>query len=210
MAQWESARLEAEARLVRESSKKTVPNPNPPLNLRRNQPINNIAADNRPRCLDVLKAWQGVVAGMFAFPSHDLESPTSTLSFPDSMARVPGQIGGLVPNCSRPNFENSSYANNNSWTTSFEKSDNQIQEVAKIMDSCNIELGEEYLTDSGDIGAWFEEPIANIMEGLSDALNFNSGVLNSSMGVEKSSESCWDSVLNLVNSSPYNSPSPVF
>ncbi|KAL4318727.1 hypothetical protein GQ457_18G025700 [Hibiscus cannabinus] len=85
MAQWESARLEAEARLVRDS-KQTIPNTNTNTNTNLIHPKNNhLSIDpsriNRPRCLDVLKAWQGVVAGMFAFPGQDLESPTSTLSF---------------------------------------------------------------------------------------------------------------------------------
>ncbi|PPD97603.1 hypothetical protein GOBAR_DD05361 [Gossypium barbadense] len=77
MAQWESARLEAEARLVRDS-KQVVPNPIHPKN---HLTLNH--SQLRPRCLDVLKAWQGVVAGMFAFPTQDLGSPTSTLSYTD-------------------------------------------------------------------------------------------------------------------------------
>ncbi|XP_028785110.1 transcription factor MYB16-like [Neltuma alba] len=80
MAQWESARLEAEARLVREIS----------------------ARQSVPPCLDVLKAWRNswsslptaedknarmhnMYALMLAAADDDLESPTSTLSFPEPM-----------------------------------------------------------------------------------------------------------------------------
>ncbi|XVE54769.1 hypothetical protein DITRI_Ditri03aG0108200 [Diplodiscus trichospermus] len=62
MAQWESARLEAEARLVRESSKLRqndhqpgLPGPLPTMR------VNKIASRlSAPRCLDILKAWQRV------------------------------------------------------------------------------------------------------------------------------------------------------
>lgn len=115
MAQWESARLEAEARLVKES-KLLVSNNN---NSNGNNNNNTLvlphyhqlgsasghqfvpkAAPLSP-CLDVLKVWQGawsttkptqnnhnhhnnnnnMMACMMAM--DDLESPTSTLSFPD-------------------------------------------------------------------------------------------------------------------------------
>ncbi|PPR90339.1 hypothetical protein GOBAR_AA30345 [Gossypium barbadense] len=61
MAQWESARLEAEARLQHCMT--------PPA--------------TRPQCLDVLKAWQGLVTGLFTFnnTTDNLQSPTSTLNF---------------------------------------------------------------------------------------------------------------------------------
>ncbi|GER45833.1 myb domain protein 16 [Striga asiatica] len=84
MAQWESARLEAEARLVRQS--KLRPGPSP---LFQNQGSDQFASTSNQiqkpaggpaRCLDVLKAaWSGggiSPAGM----DGDLESPTSTLS----------------------------------------------------------------------------------------------------------------------------------
>ncbi|XP_039046929.1 transcription factor MYB17-like [Hibiscus syriacus] len=50
MAQWESARLEAEARLVKESSKQ--------LNCR--QAYNGVIAPLNLHCLDILKAWQNL------------------------------------------------------------------------------------------------------------------------------------------------------
>ncbi|XP_051121986.1 transcription factor MYB106-like [Andrographis paniculata] len=84
MAQWETARLEAEARLVRESKLQSNlrllhrfnPRPLPPP-----PPPRYLAA---PPCLDVLKVWQQTSGsspnGLFGSPGS-LESPTSTLNF---------------------------------------------------------------------------------------------------------------------------------
>ncbi|KAF8399512.1 hypothetical protein HHK36_015378 [Tetracentron sinense] len=103
MAQWESARLEAEARLVRESK------------LRSNsfqhqlgssvssqvsasaQLLKELAAPPAPPpCLDVLKAWQGVWSKSIkggvssgAGGASDLESPKSTLSFSETAPPIP-------------------------------------------------------------------------------------------------------------------------
>lgn len=89
MAQWESARLEAEARLVRQSKLRSnsflaspeFSTPSSPLNKPSLAP---------PRCLDILKAWNGV----WAKPNEpgasgvggDLESPTSTVSYSENNA----------------------------------------------------------------------------------------------------------------------------
>lgn len=260
MAQWESARLEAEARLVRESSSKQVvpPKPNPtqtqtqviqPKNKLTPRPnltqlmINN--TNSRPRCLDVLKAWQGVVAGMFAFSSQDLESPTSTLSFPDgtnsscdTLNSGDGMNSGLGRSATVQYQVQAPVIGSTSGYTDIEigwgyEKSNQMQELHGMM------------TGSGDDhDAWFEDSMfnignenvdvpanynmANLMEGLlSDDLVFSSAaaghVLNNNNAapmatVEKSTTdqscsgnitengNCWDSVLNLVNSSPYGSP----
>eukprot|EP00262_Sarcandra_glabra_P001260 TRINITY_DN1128_c1_g2_i2.p1 TRINITY_DN1128_c1_g2~~TRINITY_DN1128_c1_g2_i2.p1 ORF type:complete len:291 (+),score=25.77 TRINITY_DN1128_c1_g2_i2:234-1106(+) len=110
MAQWESARLEAEARLVRESKLRSNSNSNstsiqPQLGCTSaSAPLqNNTAAPwAPPPLLDVLKAWQGVwsnstkggVAGIGG-GVRDLESPTSTLSFSENSLPIPTVgIGG--------------------------------------------------------------------------------------------------------------------
>lgn len=96
MAQWETARLEAEARLVRESKllsklqllHKITARPPPP-------PLPQAAA---PPCLDVLKVWQASTApnGFFASAAGCLDSPTSTLNF--SVNSITGGTGSLVEN----------------------------------------------------------------------------------------------------------------
>ncbi|KAK7362372.1 hypothetical protein VNO77_04483 [Canavalia gladiata] len=114
MAQWESARLEAEARLVRESKLQVHNNlgscssPQPARLV-----LNKITTQqpSLPPCLDVLKAWQSswskpqptttittkdnnkIMHSMYAMMlSTDdtlLESPTSTLNFPGTSLPVP-------------------------------------------------------------------------------------------------------------------------
>ncbi|KAL6543701.1 hypothetical protein OROGR_010198 [Orobanche gracilis] len=95
MAQWETARLEAEARLVREGKllsklhllrKITAPVPPPP-------PPPRPAA---PPCLDVLKVWQATISPNGFFGSNGcLESPTSTLNFCASSAVPIPMVGEL-------------------------------------------------------------------------------------------------------------------
>ncbi|KAK8488660.1 hypothetical protein V6N13_042379 [Hibiscus sabdariffa] len=93
MAQWERARLEAEAKLVRESrrqlgsSSSSAPPPPPPVKNRNA----GVAHVTKPPCLDVLKAWQRVVTGLFTFNTADnsLQSPTSTSSFVENTSPVP-------------------------------------------------------------------------------------------------------------------------
>ncbi|XP_009792075.1 transcription factor MYB106 [Nicotiana sylvestris] len=114
MAQWESARLEAEARLVRQSKLRsnsfqnstfasqefTTTSPSSPLN----KPV-----VGPPRCLDVLKAWNGIWtkpmneitasgSATISVTGLDLEeSPTSTLGYFDQNAphiSTPGINGG--------------------------------------------------------------------------------------------------------------------
>ncbi|PIN13295.1 Transcription factor, Myb superfamily [Handroanthus impetiginosus] len=96
MAQWETARLEAEARLARESKdskllfnlrflNKVAVAPAPP------QPV-------APPCLDVLKVWQATVGPKRFFSSPgSLESPTSTLNFSSNSVTVP-TVGSVMAN----------------------------------------------------------------------------------------------------------------
>ncbi|KAL8518722.1 hypothetical protein ACS0TY_009897 [Phlomoides rotata] len=77
MAQWETARLEAEARLARESKLQLL--------------HRATAAPPPPRFLDVLKVWQATVplSSFFNSAAGALESPTSTLNFPSNNLTVP-------------------------------------------------------------------------------------------------------------------------
>ncbi|XP_047960479.1 transcription factor MYB106-like [Salvia hispanica] len=85
MAQWESARLEAEARIVRESKQLAS-------NSLASQLMNAASASglvsSRPPCLDILKVWQGTWMrssrkDLFA-ANANLESPTSIFNFGDN------------------------------------------------------------------------------------------------------------------------------
>lgn len=92
MAQWESARLEAEARFVRESSKLRQNDQQPGLQAGPlpTQRFNKIASRlGAPLCLDILKAWQRVQLKSIVIDninggdngSNNLDSPTSTLNY---------------------------------------------------------------------------------------------------------------------------------
>ncbi|KAG6533021.1 transcription factor MYB106-like [Zingiber officinale] len=83
MAQWESARLEAEARLVRESKLRTVAALQQQMG---SSPPSSAASP--PGCLGVLRAWRG--------QRSDLESPTSTLSFAEGRLLMAAAGGRLV------------------------------------------------------------------------------------------------------------------
>ncbi|KAE8658871.1 Transcription factor MYB32 [Hibiscus syriacus] len=139
-AQWESARLEAEARLIRDS-KLVIP------------PQNRLAAPSssapRPQCLDVLKAWQGVVSGLFTFNVDSLQSPTSTLNFMESTT-LPS-VGML----------NDNFA----WNSSIPcesggilKVDNESSESEwKCLEKANQNPMELQEMDFSSEGAWFQE-----------------------------------------------------
>ncbi|KAL9433550.1 hypothetical protein AB3S75_028395 [Citrus x aurantiifolia] len=91
MAQWENARLEAEARLVRESKPKQNDQQKSegPVSTSANKQLNRMATtytSTRPRCLDILKAWESTICNIngsiisFGDGSY-LESPPSILQF---------------------------------------------------------------------------------------------------------------------------------
>ncbi|KAM5567248.1 transcription factor MYB16-like [Rosa sericea] len=135
MAQWESARLEAEARLVRESKQLIMTNH--PLQFQHHQLVNispstqthgllmskAAAATSALPCLDVLKAWQGawsskpiirdnnssnntIVSGMnLMMAMDDLESPTSTLNFPAAYNNAAYPMQSLNANKQLPQFK---------------------------------------------------------------------------------------------------------
>lgn len=87
MAQWESARLEAEARFVRETktvSKHLLDSSSAQLITKGG------VGQARPECLDVLIAWQGLTSGMFGIAKDSLKSPASTLNILENTLTRPG------------------------------------------------------------------------------------------------------------------------
>ncbi|KAL6567697.1 hypothetical protein OROGR_001365 [Orobanche gracilis] len=105
MAQWETARLEAEARIVRES--KLISNST--NQLIHKAPKANTNYHPTSPCLDILKVWQGMLITkgkmdisigncFFSASQPLLESPTSILNFSDNnmATNVPNNNVGLI------------------------------------------------------------------------------------------------------------------
>ncbi|KAE8687348.1 Transcription factor MYB28 [Hibiscus syriacus] len=158
MAQWESARLEAEARLVRDSKLVVIPNP-PPQNRLAAPSSSAPSPTTRPQCLDVLKAWQGVVSGLFTFNVDSLQSPKSTLNFmenttlpiPSSSVGMLNDNFGWIPCESGDILIVDNESNESEWKC-LEKA-NQMPEVKERLDN-SMELQE---MDCSSEGAWFQE-----------------------------------------------------
>ena len=185
MAQWESARLEAEARLVRESQLVSYPAPAQLISKAPAQPA-------IPPCLDVLKAWQGVwsksmSSGIFPIAGDDLESPTSTLNFPENPLPI----------------QTVAFSESTETAALAERSDDAmaLQDMTCSMESAWYADGNENM------------PLSYIMEGFTNILAYNCNSQNLSTAGEsldngENNNNYWNSILNLVNAS--SSGSPVF
>ncbi|XP_022726322.1 transcription factor MYB16-like [Durio zibethinus] len=230
MAQWERARLEAEARSARDSNKQAVRNPvqvNPKIQLGAVPP----PLTPRPKCLDVLKAWQGVVSGMFNFPNRDnLESPTSISSFSNDVIQLP--TTGVNQNATAEGVDciatnTDSYTCNeldeiDSWKRFVNL--NQMQEFEVGLDE-STSMAMQGTTYSTENNAWLVDSYGEagnsneVMEGSSSSdtligipVSFSSMKVEISNGnysiVDNGSYSVcdWDSTLKFKNASSSGSP----
>lgn len=263
MAQWESARLEAEARLVRESKLRShslqqhhlgtsstfaASSPSASTN-------NNKVQDASPAQAQVpivLKAWNGgwlrsnegnnnngVVANTNAGISGDLESPTSTLSFSENAAPLMNTNSGIGgENCTVPMIEfvgtsGSSVkeeGDQDQWKGYDEYKDNGIMENSLTttftcgLHELTIPIEGTTTWGSHDHGSQHHGDDAIAEEGFTNLLlNTNSnddrslsegggeshnGDHGSGSGSDfyEDNKNYWNSILNLVNSSPSDSP----
>nr|UVJ68625.1 MYB [Morella rubra] len=232
MAQWESARLEAEARLVKESKlvsnamQQQLSSTAPSLLINK-----TLAQPALPPCLDVLKAWQGVwskstiFAGIFPITGDDLESPTSTLNFSaenglhvQSVALSESTVAAAV------DFAKSSVICGGGIIK-------EIGQLPELKERFGNTIALQDMTYTPE-NAWFADsfragnenfPLSNITEGFADISVYNCDNQNSLMtagnNLDNGDKSCtgnfdetnqnyWNSILNLVNVS--SSGSPVF
>ncbi|KAJ9190208.1 hypothetical protein P3X46_001434 [Hevea brasiliensis] len=168
IAQWESTRLQAEARLVRESQQLIMPS--------------NDSLKARPKCLDVLKAWELIVSGMFS-----VDGDCKFSGFDDNSAAkiLNGDRRGELPLQGGNNEEEYS---------------NQIQQVEERLGISYKAVHETSTYCSSDNNAWIMESFGaaeNIMEGFRDGLGFD----RDSVLMAGDSRNCWNSLLNLVDAS---------
>ncbi|KAB1224601.1 Transcription factor MYB28 [Morella rubra] len=233
MAQWERARIEAEARHVRES--KLVSNPmqqqlssTAPSQLIMNKTLAQAAL---PPCPDVLEAWEGVlwksmIAGIFPVTGDDLESQTSTMNFSaengfhvQSVALSESTVAAAV------DFAKSSVICGGRIMK-------EVGHMPELKESLGSTIALQNMTYTPE-NAWFADSLragnenfllSNVMEGFADISVYNCDDQNSllttggnkldngdksfSGNFDETNMNCWNNILNLVNAS--SSGSPVF
>ncbi|XP_010258286.1 PREDICTED: transcription factor MYB34-like [Nelumbo nucifera] len=250
MAQWESARLEAETRLVRESKLRSSSFQHQ-LGLSASdsgstssQLLNKTSSDPpaSSQCLDVLKAWQGVwsksskmgaISGLVN--GRDLESPTSTLSFSENAVPIPTVGYGDNPTTTTELVGNSSTygggvvkeEGEEDWEglgksihlpEYKERMENSVTFMTGFQDS--VFAAEDSWTSESSKTGNGHVPSSNFIDGFTDLLLNHSDDRNSSDGSRDShnangsrgtndyeeNKNYWNNILNLVNSSPSDSP----
>lgn len=254
MAQWESARLEAEARLVRQSKLRSnslgssaASHEFAPAS---NKPVGPPTPSTPPRCLDILKAWSGVWAnkqseagtsGPPASLGGNLESPTSTLSYSTtgigegttSFVEFVGGIGKEEGEENWKGIQNSSaqlldqFKDGMENSVSFDTSHDLMSHMpmTSVEDSWNPEsLGGGNSNGNNLYGGSFMKRFTELLvnssggdrsvsgSGGSGGGESDSGGGSGDCGGGSGGEYCednknyWNSILDLVNSSPSDSP----
>ncbi|XP_057977169.1 transcription factor MYB16 [Malania oleifera] len=223
IAQWESARLEAEARLVRQSKLRsyTIPYNHEP------SPSHALPT----RSLDGLNAWQG------GWSKHggDLESPTSTLSYSENAPLPPPlvpmtDVGGKGTDGAFIDFVgNSASSEAEGVKEEGEQEWKGFGAPGHLPDYASV-LSDMVMPADAVEGPWTPESLKRSSNGhVSDHENFVEGftslLLNKSAEPGSSSgggdsdngdtngggdfednKNYWNSILNLVNCSPSDSP----
>ncbi|CAJ1947009.1 unnamed protein product [Sphenostylis stenocarpa] len=262
MAQWESARLEAEARLVRESklrshslqqqlgssstfaSSSSASTSASVLNNNNNKPEAQPPPPPPPSrsSLDVLKPWNnggwlksiegsGAIASTVGV-SGDLESPTSTLSFSENAPPIMSAIGGENNNNNdnaMPMIEfvgssgNSSSLVKEEGEQEWKGYDSSITTFSSNLHEFTMSMegtwAHESLRTSGSHDDIVEEGFTNLLlktnsedpslssEGGGESNNGDGdGGGGSHSDFYEDNNNYWNSILNLVNSSPSDSP----
>ncbi|KAL8124605.1 transcription factor MYB106-like [Apium graveolens] len=253
MAQWESARLEAEARLVRQSKLRSnsAPRGSPEFSAPPNTAVNKPMAPP-PLCLDILKAWNGAwttnimpcnetggtTSGVGNGISHH-ESPTSTVSYSDN--GPPGTetsaatfIEFVVHGENNASFKEEGDRDGGKGLVSEFKEgiENAISGLSDVpilpMEIAWPTQDSLIRVDHNDDDDNIEHvPSGNFVENFTDLLLNNSGkgdrslseggqecdiavhggvAVGSASGYYEDNKNYWNSILNLVNSSPSHSP----
>lgn len=238
MAQWESARLEAEARLVRESKLRS--------HSFHHQQITSGFPPPPPSTSASAQIMHKSTAPWTAGIGGDLESPTSTLTFSENNA-PPIMSSGNIGMNSMPMIEfvgtsGSSEAGiikeegeQQDWkglgsSTNLQPEykegiENSLSFTSSIHDMTNISMEGPWTPESlrgnsnvhVNVGNSMEEGFTNLLlndsvdqpdlsDGGKDSENSGGGGSDSGSDYYQDNKNYWNSILNLVNSSPSNSP----
>ncbi|XP_059278342.1 transcription factor MYB106-like [Lycium ferocissimum] len=186
MAQWENTRLEAEARLVRESKKQqqqqiisnnTINNYNNHFGLNNFTTPKNVLLPLRPKfpsppCLDVLKAWQGG-ANWINTPKNNKDSffdnsPTSTSNLSNN------NLLFMVPN-----------------------NNNNISGAGLVENSCLVGAGGFVENIDHEIASYSSDPSLNNIPGLTDLQNVVGSCEDNILeDDDNNSNNYWNTILN--------------
>ncbi|XP_010939829.1 transcription factor MYB106 isoform X2 [Elaeis guineensis] len=237
MAQWESARLEAEVRLARESRLRgTAPfQQQSPSSSAPPPPGSDSVAPPAPP-LDVLRAWQGVWSGKPTTGNPggriDLESPTSTVSFSDNALPITSSrvMDANSTTCHQGPARELEEEQDLEWKC-LEKQplrmpdtkDHRMDCFASFsVDTTSIFGGESssWLPESS--GGEFDAGFTGMLLDSSDDRNSSDGCGDSNYNAEGGScveedweegdenKNYWNRILNLVNSASPSSSPPMF
>ncbi|KAJ9147593.1 hypothetical protein P3X46_029737 [Hevea brasiliensis] len=254
MAQWESARLEAEARLVRESKLRShsFQEQLSPAGYVSGSGSGSVSASastlaQQQRSVDVLKAWNGgwskssegnIGNGLntTGIGGDHLESPTSTLTFSENAPPPIMNSSGIGGDNSIPmielvetsgSSETGIIKGEHDWKTLGNSSHHHHHHMPENSVSFTSSLHHPDMTISME-GPWSPESLrlnsshihaGNVVEeGFTNLLLSDSGDRLSDSGKEsdnsggsgsdyyEDNKNYWNSILNLVNSSPTDSP----
>lgn len=226
MAQWESARLEAEARLVRESKlrSKTLNHQLESASISSKLMNKAVMPSQPPLSLDIFKAWQGVwskstdgssegCTGVLpAQASEHLESPTSTLS-------STGMVEFINPGSSDASMmkeeKEDEWKNPPRFLEYKDGLDNSVSFTSGLQEM-GMPLEGAWSPDSLRTESNEHEQVGNFIDGFTELLlgNNNSGdpsnedannPCGSGSEYDEENKNYWNSILNLVNSSPSDS-----
>lgn len=222
MAQWESARLEAEARLARQSKLRSC-SASASFQVQSLEPAAGASKPiSAPRCLDVLKAWSGASWGKgvsaAGISGGEMESPTSTLSSAAGVGESSTAFVEFVTNSSAGGSCDGRIGKDDGdeeWKNLTEYIPSGLQQ----QDTC---LSSDWASESCRRDSSAEHvPCGNFVEKFTDLLlstsaagsRFSDDGGDSDSGKDGDVNDCtednknyWNSILNLVNSSPSDSP----
>ncbi|OMP03581.1 hypothetical protein COLO4_10342 [Corchorus olitorius] len=235
MAQWESARLEAEARLVRESKLRNSHNSihhhlNPPPGFNLPPPSTSSASASTSAHLVTQKPWN-TSNGLAAAAADQLESPTSTLTYSENV-----QIGvnsmpmiefvgtsssetGIIKEEGeqewkfKEGIENSlsfSTSSLHDMTISMEGGWNSTPESLRPNSNNNNGHGNNnvgnVIEEVGFTNLLLNDSIDRSLSDSGKDSDENSGNGGDGSDYYEDNKNYWNSILNLVNSSPSDSP----
>ncbi|PIN10841.1 hypothetical protein CDL12_16568 [Handroanthus impetiginosus] len=233
MAQWESARLEAEARLVRQSKLRSGGSSGS-FQGQSSEFASTSSPIQKPvgpsRCLDVLKAWSGglwtktgeveaasggiSVAGI----GGELESPTSTLSSAAGVGESSSAFVELVRNSSGSSDDGMMKEENEEDWKNLPEYATGLQETSSFpsaWESESMRGVSEHVPPGNFVEKFTDLLLSNssgdgrLSEEGGDSDNGGDGSGGGSGGGSdyyEDNKNYWNSILNLVNSSPSDSP----